>query len=195
MKFHFSTHRKFLRARIVVEDKVAILSFYSYKLNNLGKKRWHLKYKGKDYYKNNNELQRMLKDSLPYNQPIISVKNKKGLNFKAKINNMIYNTSSNLKNNLDKKYFLVFYIDLPKKHFKLKKAFELRNIEVDIKSKVLSGPRFQYGYCDDFMYRPCSIKDYLDGKMYMEGILTGPSLCMPFDHEKGPFNMYCAGNT
>ena len=194
MKYHFKTNRLFNNGVLVTEQKYAVLSLFSSKLNNLGKDRWYMTYNNNKFYRNNNQLQMYLKDTIRYEKPSIKIKCN-GKTVKGKIRNLIFNTSCNLKNNSVKKYFLVFYINLDKSMSKTKMAQELKNICIEIKSKVFEGPQFEYGYCDNFNFKSCTIEDYLNNKKLGKPLYTRPNRCRIFDHKKGPFNMYCAGNT
>jgi hypothetical protein len=193
MSFNFTSNRTFKKGIIVQENQHMVLSIYSNKEINIGNKRWCLDFDKKKIYKTNNDLTVILKDSIPYKKPNITI-NCGTQKFRGKIRNIIYNTQSNLKNNNTRKFFLVFYINT-NTNVKHKKITNINQFNINIKSKILKPPLFKYGFCDNFTYNPCTLKDYVYKKTFKKTLLSKSNNCIPFDTRKGPFNMYCAVNS
>ena len=193
MKYTITTNIPFGLASIFADKYGIVVSPYSYKLRNLGHNRWKLKYKNKQFYKTNPEVGRIMRGNFGDSNPkkvITFTRNGKLYKLTGVLRNMVYHTDDNLKNNQAKKHYLIFYIDPSNK--KINMSFkQVKKLNISFLNRVLSGPRFQYGYCHYNRWKPCNVLDYLGKTKYFQGHIQDISFCKPFDHHKGPFNPYC----
>jgi len=197
MKYTIETNRFFRNTSIFTSHNHIVVSPFSYKIRNLGEKRWKLKYRGKIFYKTNVELDRIMKGTLGYSNPKVLVSfsvNKKRFRFSAILRNMTFHTESNLKNHRKKKHYLFFYLDPINKDINVN-FNKVNRTNITFVNKILKPPRYQYGYCDGDRWKPCKVTDYLGKTKYFQGHVQDISFCKPFDHHKGPFNIYCANST
>ena len=194
MKYSIETNIPFKNTSVFSNRNNIVISPYSNRIRNLGHRRWLLKYKNKKYYKTNPELYRIMLGTFGYSKPRVSVtfsKNGRKYKFGATLRNMVFNTESNLKNNNNRKHYLIFYLDPFNKEININFK-NVKGAKITFINKILQEPRFKYGYCHNDRWRSCHIKDYLGNTKYYQGHITDISTCKPFDTHKGPFNSYCA---